>query len=202
MKLFYSPPSPFARKVLVLAHETGVIDQIDATTIALTPTAPNADLVAENPIGKIPTLLLNDGTPLFDSRVICEYLDGLHQGTKMFPTEGHLRWKTLTLQALADGILDAAILIRYEAFLRPEQHQWPDWIENQQLKVSRSLDQLENHWENWESSVNIGTIGVGCVLGYLDFRFSDEDWRSRCPKLAKWYSDFSARPSMQATPPD
>lgn len=201
MKLLYSVPSPFARKVLVLAHETGVIDQINTVDCALTPIAPDAKVVKENPVGKIPTLLLEDGTSLFDSRVICEYLDGLHEGPKMFPTEGITRWKTLTLQALADGILDAAILVRYETFLRPESYRWPEWIEGQMLKVYRSLDQLESDVGSLKDSINMGKIGVGCALGYLDFRFSNENWRARCPKLAGWYSEFEARPSMQATQP-
>ena len=119
----------------------------------------------------------------------------------MFPAEGIARWKVLTLQALADGFLDAAILVRYETFLRPEQYQWPEWIEGQKLKIYRSLDRLESDVESLGDSIDMGKIGVGCALGYLDFRYANEDWRARCPKLARWYSEFEARPSMQATQP-
>ncbi|MBF0280327.1 MAG: glutathione S-transferase [SAR324 cluster bacterium] len=201
MKLFYSPASPFARKVLVLAYETGLIDQITPVACVLSPVAPNASVVEENPIGKIPTLLLDNGTALYDSRVICEYLDELHEGKKMFPPAGSSRWETLTLQSLTDGILDAAVLIRYETYERSEQHQWREWIENQKLKIFRSLARIEKEIENLTGTLNIGVIGIGCVLGYLDFRFPDENWRNRCPKLAEWFLEFNQRTSMQSTRP-
>ena len=201
MKLFYSVPSPFARKVLVVARETGMIDQIDAVECVLSPIAPNKMVAEENPVGKIPTLVLDDGMPLFDSRVICEYVDGLHHGQKMFPTTGGARWKALTLQALADGILDAAILVRYETVLRPEPKQWSVWMENQMQKIFRSLDRLETQIDTFGDTVDIGTIGVACAAGYLDFRFPDVDWRSSRPKLTEWFSTFEARPSMESTRP-
>ncbi|MBI3516456.1 MAG: glutathione S-transferase, partial [Proteobacteria bacterium] len=136
----------------------------------------------------------------FDSPVICEYLDSLHGGAKMFPASGPARWAALRRQATADGILDAAILTRYEA-LRPETIRWSDWTDGQMAKVRGALGALELDADKLGSTVDIGTITIGCALGYLDFRFPSEGWAKRCPKLAKWYEGFSARPSMKATVP-
>ena len=132
--------------------------------------------------------------------MICEYLDGLHDGSRMFPESGEARWTALRRQALADGILDAAVNTRYETFLRPEQFRWSDWVEGQMQKVRRSLDALEA--EPLGETVDIGTISVACALGYLDFRYPDEGWRETRPKLAAWFEMFSARPSMSETRPE
>ena len=199
MKLYYSPASPYVRKVRVFAMETGLMHDIALAEVAITPVGPDADLCADNPIGKIPTLVRDDGGALYDSRVICEYLDGLHGGTRMFPENEDARWIALRRQALADGILDAAVNTRYETFLRPQEFRWPDWVDAQMTKVRRSLDEVEG--ESPGEGVDIGTISVACALGYLDFRYADEGWRDSRPKLTTWFEKFSARPSMRETAP-
>ncbi len=199
MKLYYIPASPYVRKVRVLAIETGLMGGIELAKVTITPTAPDADLCADNPIGKIPTLVLDDGSALYDSRVICEYLDGLHAGARLFPDNGDARWTALRRQALADGILDAAVNTRYEAFLRPEGLRWADWVDHQMAKIRRSLDVLEG--EPMGDGVDIGTISVACALGYLDFRYSDEGWKDSRPKLAAWFEKFAQRRSMSETSP-
>ena len=201
MKLYHSPASPFVRKTLAAAHETRLAERIEIATIALTPVAGNAALNRENPIGKIPALVLEDGTTLFDSRVICEYLDTRHDGPRLFPVDGPERWTALRRQALADGLLDAAILCRYETFLRPEERRWADWIDGQRAKLRRALDALDGEADAFGGTVDIGTIAAACAADYLDFRSIDDGWRDRRPRLAAWLETFAARPSMQATRP-
>lgn len=202
MKLFHNIASPFVRKVRVLAAETGLASRIELAQSVFTPVSPDADLFASNPLGKIPTLMLDDGTALFDSRVICEYLDSLHAGPKMFPSEGEARWAALTRQALGDGILDAAVGMRYELALREPSRQWPEWIENQRQKYRRSLDALEAEAASLDGALDIGVITSACALGYLDFRYPDEGWRDTRPGLARWYASFSERDSMCTTAPE
>jgi glutathione S-transferase len=197
MKLYYNPASPYVRKVRVFAMETGLMDDIELAKVTITPVGPDAELCADNPIGKIPTLVRDDGGALYDSRVICEYLDGLHGGVRMFPENEDQRWTALRRQALADGILDAAVNTRYETFLRPQEFRWPDWVDGQMTKIRRSLDEVEG--ESLGDGVDIGTISVACALGYLDFRYPDEGWRDTRPKLAAWFEEFAARPSMRET---
>ncbi len=201
MQLFYAAASPFVRKVLVLAHETGLIEQLQIEPVTVSPVNPDDRLNAGNPVGKIPALLLDDGAALYDSPVVCEYLDSLeHAGPKMFPAGG-ARWPALRRQALADGIMDAAVLCRYEAALRPEPLRWDDWSTSQQAKISRALDALEADVDSLSGDLDIGAISIGCALGYLDFRFADNDWRPGRPRLAAWYESFAQRPSMQKTQP-
>ena len=200
MKLYYNRASPYVRKVRVLALETGLMGDIELAEVTITPTGPDAHLNSDNPIGKIPTLVRDDGDALYDSRVICEYLDGLHNGARLFPESGEARWTAARRQALADGILDAAVGTRYETFLRPEALRWPDWVDGQMGKVRRSLDVLEK--ETLADTLDIGAISVACALGYLDFRYSDEGWRDSRPKLTAWYESFVARPSMTETGPE
>jgi glutathione S-transferase len=199
MKLRYSPTSPYVRKVTVTALETGLHDRIQR--IPIDTREPRADFLAENPLGKVPTLITDDGLPLFDSRVICEYLDSLHEGHKLFPTDVPARWRTLRLMALGDGILDAAVLRRME-MLRSDREQSPAWIERQKSKVLRGLDMLEREVPRFNRQITIGQITVGCCLGWLDFRYTAEDWRIGRPLLADWYSMFMTRASMVATVPE
>jgi glutathione S-transferase len=199
MKLFHSPPSPYVRKVRICAAEIGVADRIEINTIALSPVDPHSGLNENNPLGKIPTLVLEDGTTLYDSRVICEYLDTLHDGERLFPPAGEARFSALRRQALADGILDAAVNARYESVLRPEAHRWPAWIEGQKGKVARALDQLEREARGLGDTVDIGPIAMAAALGYLDFRYASDQWRATRPKLAAWFDAFAERPSMRAT---
>ena len=199
MKLFYSSASPYVRKVMVVAHETGLVDRIELAPAAVAPTSVNAVLAAENPLVKVPTLVLADGTSLFDSRVIVEYLDAQHQGRRLFPAEGPARWKALRGQATADGLLDAALLTRYELVLRPEPLRWKDWIDGQFRKVRQALAALAD--ENLGTELTIAEIAAGCALGWFDFRFPEEDWRSVHPTLASWFAEISKRPSFAATTP-
>lgn len=201
MKLFHAAASPFVRKVLVVAHETGTFADLNLVDSGTAPTKTNADLAKANPLAKIPALQLEDGTTLFDSRVCCEYLDSRSTGARMFPENGSARWEALRLQALADGLMDAAVITRYETFLRPEDKRWPEWIEGQLAKVDRSLDDLESRAGSLGARVDIGTISVGCALGYLDFRYGDRDWRKGRSKLAAWYEGFARRSSMKDTAP-
>ena len=202
MTLFHSPASPFVRKVMVVLHETGQTNRVAVQSINLSPVAPDADLNQTNPAGKIPALRLADGSVLFDSRVICEYLDLQHVGNPLIPKEGAARWNRLTLAALADAIMDAAVLTRYETFLRPQEKRWDSWVDAQQDKIRRGLANLEQeHIAELASVFDIAAIGVACALGYLDLRMPDFGWRERQPKLAAWYAEVSQRESMRATDP-
>ena len=187
MKLYYSPGSPYARKVRVVAIETKLDKKIEMVNVALTPVAPNADVDKHNPIGKIPALSVK-GMDLFDSPVICEYLDSQHKGRKLFPRKGRDRWVALRQQAMADGLLDAALLARYEGALRPEEKRWPEWSQGQMKKINGVLDQLEAEVKSLKGKLTIGTISVVCALGYLDLRFADMGWRDKHPKLGKWFA--------------
>jgi glutathione S-transferase len=199
MKLRYSPASPYVRKVMVVAHEAGLVDRIDKVTTAVVPVKANDELKAENPLVKVPSLTTDDGETLYDSPVICEYLDSLNKGSKMFPAAGPARWTALRRQALGDGILDAAILTRYEIGVRPKELQWGEWVDGQMRKVRGALDALEG--ERLDGPFDIGTITIACALGYLDFRFATEEWRRTRPKLAAWFAEVARRPSMKATEP-
>ncbi|GGF40117.1 glutathione S-transferase [Aliidongia dinghuensis] len=199
MKLLYSAASPYVRKVMVVAHETGLAGKIELVPSTVAPTLVNSDVAAKNPLVKVPTLVLDDGTGLFDSRVIAEYLDSLHGGHRLFPAEGPARWTALRRQATADGLLDAALLVRYEHNLRPEPQRWAAWSEGQFRKIRQALAALAA--ERLGGSLTIGEIAAGCALGYLDFRFPEEDWRSAHPTLAAWYADVAERPSFVATVP-
>jgi glutathione S-transferase len=201
LRLHTSPASPFGRKVAVVLHETGLWPRVERRDASLSPIAPDTAVCAANPLGKIPCLELDDGSALYDSRVICEYLDGLHAGPKLFPAEAPARFEALRLQALADGILDAAVGVRYETFLRPEPLRWPDWIAAQKLKVTRALDRLEQECEGFAGRIDIGTLAIACALGYLDFRFADDRWRDGRPRLAGWEAKIAQRPSLAATRP-
>lgn len=201
MRLHFNTASPYARKVMVVAIETGLDGHIETVMRTMTPVSPDPDLNRDNPLGKIPCLITGSGEPLYDSRVICEFLDSLHDGPRMFPVERPARWTTLRRQALGDGVLDAAVGTRYETFIRPEEKRWDDWIASQKLKITRALDVLEGEAEAFGDAVDIGTVTIGCVLGYLDFRYAADDWRRERPALARWFDGFSARPSMSATSP-
>ena len=201
MQLYYSPTSPYVRKVMVLLHETGLVDRVTLTPATVTPITCDQTVVAHNPLTKVPTLTLDDGSDLFDSRVICEYLDTLHHGTPMIPNGGDARWRVLRVQATADGLLDAALLVRYETFMRPEDKRWPEWIEGQSGKMARALDALEKEANHFTQAVTLAEIATACALGYLDFRYAHQPWRDSHPKLAEFMAAFSQRPSMTATQP-
>lgn len=198
MKLRYSPTSPYVRKVIVTAMETGLDDRIERQPT--NPWDPGTDLPGDNPLGKVPALLTDDGQTLYDSPVICEYLDSLGAG-RLFPASGPERWRALQQQALADGILDASILAMLESRRRPQEYCWNDWVDRQKSSVARSVDALEHEVSSFGDQLTIGQIAAGCALGYLDFRFAEDDWRRDHPILAAWYEGFAARPAMTATIP-
>jgi glutathione S-transferase len=200
MKLYSSPTSPYVRKVLVLAYEAGLEPRIERIFRLSFPTAVNEELASQNPLAKVPTLITDAGEALYDSPVICEYLDGLHDGPRLFPS-GEARWPALKLQALGDGLLDAAVLCRYERVLRPAEKRWPEWEAGQQEKIRRALDVLEGEAAHLAGPLTIGQISVACALGYLDFRFAAENWWRGRASLVAWYEPFSQRPSMVATVP-
>jgi glutathione S-transferase len=202
MKLRYSPTSPYVRKVTVTALETGLHDRI--SRVPTVTTDPASGLSKDNPLGKVPALITDDGEPIHDSPVICEYLDSLHGGARLFPASGKPRWTALRRQALADGILDAAILRMLET-RRPASEQSPAWIEKQRGKIMTAFDALEAEADQLgdpaASSTTIGHIAIGCACGYIDFRFGGDNWRATRPKLAKWFEGYSKRGSMSATVP-
>jgi len=201
IKLYYAPLSPFARKARVIALETGLDRDIEMRAVTVSPVNPNADLARDNPLIKVPTLVTADGTALFDSRVICEYLDTLHSETKFFPMPGAERWRALRQQALCDGVMDAAVLCRYEAAVRPEQYQWSEWRTGQLGKITRGLAVLEQEAAALEGALTIGNVTAACALGYLDFRLPETKWRDTAPSLARWFARISERPSFKATAP-
>lgn len=199
MKLIYAGASPFVRKVNVILHETGLIDQIELVEVATTPVNSAPEAVAANPTGKIPSLILDDGSSIYDSRVICRYLDA-QAGSNLYP-EADI-WRHLTLEATADAIMEAAVLMTYERRVRPEGMVYEAWIEAQWAKAERSIGAVSAGWMGFLTGpLTIGQIGIACALNYVDFRHPDRDWRSANADLADWYKEFSQRPAMVATQP-
>ena len=196
MKMFHSPASPYARKVRICAIARGLDARIE-----LVPCNPNVsppELLAQNPLSKIPTLITDDGVALFDSPVICEYLDSLGDALPMFPEHGAARWRALKLQAMGDGILDACVPRRGE-LAKPKEAGRDALIARWRAAVERTLDALEAALPH--TSKDIGTITVACALGYLDFRFPQEPWRATRPKLASWFEGISQDEAVAATVP-
>ena len=198
MQLHYSPTSPYVRKVNVFAMECGLDASIER--IPTNPWEPDQALLANNPLSKVPTLITDEGLVIFDSPVVCEFLDGQHQGDRLIPLTGEERWKVLRTQAMCDGILDAAILRFLEA-KRDASMRSADWDTQQKSTVIRSLHALEVELAGWSGGISLAHICTGVVLGYLDFRFDHEEWRLDHPNLSAWYNEFSQRESMQATVP-
>ena len=198
MILRSAPASPFGRKCRLSTYILGLKDKIEITRA--NPYDPEDSIRQENPLGKIPILILDDGSRIYDSRVICEYLDSLAGGSQLFP-EGDAHWGALTLQALCDGMLDASILQVYEKRLRPEERRHQDWVDYQREKVQRGLNWLETNTPQMNPRPHIGDITLACVLGYLDFRF-DGAWRDGHMNLAAWLEEFAkATPAFGETKP-
>jgi glutathione S-transferase len=199
MQLYDNPASPFCRKVKVVLREAGKEAEVELIASGGNPLATELAASAPNPLGKIPALVRDDGPAIYDSRVICRYLDAKFHGG-LYP-DSRL-WEVLTLEATADGIMDAGVLMVYEARFRPETLQFDEWVEGQWRKITRSLDALESRWMgHLAGKPDAGQIALGCALGYLDFRHGTRDWRQGRSALAEWYDGFLARPSMQATIP-
>lgn len=199
MKLIFSPASPFVRKVRAIAHELGLQNDITLHPVKTTALSTADDARAANPLGKIPALVLDNGKTLFDSRVICRFLNEKANG-EMYP--GDNLYDVLTLEALADGIMESAVTIVYETRLRPAEKQSSEWMDAQWLKITSALDSLDlNMPPAMQGSVNMAQIAVACALSYLDFRHDDRNWRSTRPTLAAWYKSICERPSLKTTEP-
>jgi len=204
MKLLWSSRSPFARKAMVAAHEAGVADRIVTERVVVSASKTNPDVMAVNPLNKIPTLVLDDGTTLYGSAVICEYLDSLHDGPKLFPADPAARWPALKRQALGDGLMELGILRLGEQY-RPAAMQSESQLATYRGKIGSGLDRIEAEGLSLAKGLgaaggaDIGHVAIGCALGYLDFRFVADDWRHGRPKLSAWYAEFARRPAMRAT---
>ena len=199
MKLHWSPRSPFVRKVMIVAHERGLIDRITCVRTVAATSKPHAELMKDNPLSKIPTLVLEDGAVIYDSPVICEYLDTLGGAPKLFPSEPKPRLEALRRQALGDGFLDLLLLLRDERMrVQPSQTH----MASAAVRKAAILKNLEADAPALASATfGIGHIAIGCALSYLDFRYADEDWRKDHSSIANWHATFAARPSVKATEP-
>jgi glutathione S-transferase len=198
MKLFYQTHSPYARQVLVLAHEIGLADRLEVTHHETSPTRRNEAVFAVNPLGKVPVLVLDDGFALFDSGVICDYLDGLHGGLRLIPPSGPARWRALRLQAVAHGISDAGSAVRHETERRPAPYRYPAMCDGQTRKLIAAYDFLERE-SALDGPLDLGQIALATALSWIEFR-NLPGFRDGRPRLQSWYDGFAQRPSMLATP--
>jgi glutathione S-transferase len=201
MKLHWSPRSPFVRKVVLVALEAGIAGRIEFVRSVVAMTRPNPALMRDNPLSRLPTLVLDDGTPLYDSGVIAEYFAGLDAAGTLLPPAGKARWDTLRRQALGDGFNDVLVLWNNERG-RPEQHRSPPHLAAYELKIGAALAELEG-WAGTDAGrpFDLGDAAIGCALGYADFRFAELAWRAAHPRLAAWQAAFERRPSAIATHP-
>ena len=197
MKLYSASASPFARQVLVVLHETGQMEDVEIRSLTTAPTTPAEDLKGSNPLAKIPALERADGPALYDSRVICEFLNARADGPLYAGG-----WDTKVLEATADGIMDAAVLMSYEKRLRPAEKQWDAWLEAQRSKVLAGCAALNARWmAHLHGPLDIGQIAVACALDYVDFRHPETPWRQGNDSLAAWHAEIESRPSLAATKP-
>ena len=201
MKLHWSPRSPFVRKVMIFAHETGLAERFERVRTVVAMTQPNAALMRDNPLSKLPTLVLDDGRVLFDSFVICEYLDGLHAGAQLLPKSGPERWNVLRWHALGNGLLDMLVLWRNERDREP-QRQVKEMLDAYGSKCAATLARLDQEAAVLDAApFGLGHIAIVCALGYLDFRFAGFDWRAAQLRIAAWFAAQSQRPSVRMTAP-
>lgn len=199
MQLLIAHASPFARKVRIVLRETGQLDAVEEVNVTTTPITSDPAVVAANPTGKIPALIRDDGPALYDSRVITRFLDARAKAN-LYPETS--LWEVLTLEAMADAIMDAAVLLIYEVRFRAPQMQSPDWTGGQWAKITRSLDAAEDRWlAHLVGPLQMAQISTACALGYLDFRHGTHDWRTGRPGLAQWFAGFAGRQSMIDTKP-
>jgi glutathione S-transferase len=196
VKLYFSPTSPYVRKVMACAIIRGLDSRIEKH--ATNPHDSPADLVADNPLSKVPCLVTDDGLPLFGSQLICEYLDSLGEELPLFPEHGAPRWRALKFQTLGDGILDSAVPCRGEQG-KPREDARDAQIARYKAAISRAVDTLEA--DPPHKHVDIGSVTVACALGYLDFRFASDAWRKAHPKLAAWYEGFAQNKGLAETVP-
>ena len=201
LKLFYSDRSPYVRKVMVTLHEVNLSENVEIVSVRTNPLGVVDDLVDVSPLGKIPTLMLPDGTTIFDSRVICSYLNSIGK-SDLYLAQENLKWSIKTAEANFDGILDAALLMVYEHRYRQDIYQSAEWLENLWKKIERTLDFYNNSSSKILSgSLNMGQISLGCALGYLDYRHNNRNWRAKNQYLRDWFAEFSERLSMRNTIP-
>ncbi|OUS04146.1 glutathione S-transferase [Rhodobacterales bacterium 52_120_T64] len=201
MKLYYAAASPFVRKVLIALHETNLLDQVEVVPVAVNPFSPGDVVPALNPLGKIPCLELADGTTLYDSRIITRYLSTLAPASEIYPDDDSL-WDALTLEATADGIMDAAVTMIYELRIRPEDKVYKEFIDAQWQKIDRALSAIESRWmTQLNEQKNLPVLAVAAALDYVDFRHDDRNWRDTHPTLATWEAEIRERPSLVATIP-
>lgn len=202
MKLIASRTSPFAWKVMVAARELGLADRIEIDTQTTSPLNGNPVVVDANPLGRVPSLIDDDGEALHDSRVICERLDALADGPGLFPPPGPARWWALRLQSISDGLCEMAIQVMRENG-RPHALQWDDWRQAHHTKLERTYDVLNTHGASWLSGdVTIGQVGLATALCWIEFRNIGLDFRDGRPALADWHAAFLERPSMQGLVPE
>lgn len=199
MKLHGDPISPFFRMCLVTAHEVGLGTKVQHVPTRADPTSVNPDLTALSPVGKIPVLVTDHNHPIYDSRVIIEYLSHVSGNKTLIPDDGVKRFRVLTLQALGQALAEAGVAFRYETAARPQGLQWREWLARHELRVKAEFDDLERTWIKDLSEITAGSIAVAVALSYLDFRIPDWQWRKDRPKLQAFHEAFSNRPSMQAT---
>ncbi len=199
MKIFYSSASPFVRKAMIVAEELGITDRIERVPSAASPVNRDANIIPFNPLGQVPTFITDDEQVLFDSKVICEYLNTTFKGN-LFGDE-QTRWKLLTDHAAADGAIAAALLVRYELLARPEALRWQEWLQGQTDKITTALQYFEDKAKELEDRIDIVTITLACAVDYLDFRLPEYDWKKRFPALQAWYDKFSVRESIASTKP-
>jgi glutathione S-transferase len=199
MKIYGDFLSPFVRMCIVTAHEVGLGEKLQHEREPVNPTKVNPKLAALSPLGKVPVLQTDHGHPLYDSRVIIEYLCHVSGNSTIIPDDGVKRFRVLTMQALCQGLGDAAVATRYETAARPQGLQWTDWIDRVKSRMNMVFDDLEGHWETEKADVNAGSIAAAVVLSYIDFRLPDVAWRDGRPKLTTFHERFSARDSMKRT---
>ena len=200
MKLLYLSSSPFARKALVSACELGLLERLEIVPIDTDPIQTNREINRNNPLGKVPVLVRDDGTTLYDSVVICEYFDSLCRDAGLFPPHGEARWQALRLHALADGLSDAAITVRRES-RRPDGLQWTDWAEAHTRKLEQTYDVIERDADLSSDSVTVGHVALATALEWIAFRQVGPDFRRGRRRLVGWYDIFARRPSMSVLPP-
>jgi len=198
MKLLYQTHSPYARKTLVFAHEAGLADRIEVVHHETSPTNRNEEVFAENPLGKVPVLLRPSLSPIFESDVICAYLDTLHRGSALIPADGEARWGALQVQAVAQGLSDSGIAVRWETVRRPEELRYTPLRDGYVEKLLASYDWLEREL-NVSGAVHVGHIALATCLSWLEFR-DLPSFRPGRPRLTAWFDEFEARASMRATP--
>jgi glutathione S-transferase len=198
VKLLYQTHSPYARKALVFAHEVGLAARIEVIHYETSPTLRNEEVFAQNPLGKVPVLLRPGLPPIFDSDVICSYLDTLHSGRRVIPIDGEARWQALRVQAVAQGLAEAGIALRWETVRRPEPLRYRPLRDGLIDKLTTTYDWLEAHLDT-DASLDVGHIAIATALSWIEFR-ELPSFREQRPKLSAWFDEFEKRPSMRATP--